>query len=545
MKLASFLQEIQSIHELDSNDSDTTASFWNETKITGVTSDSRNVKPGMVFVALIGTQTDGHQYLSKALQAGAVAVVIDSKRREQGCLKALKNELKHETITGKTTFFEAENTYQALGELSSVFYGNPGQKMTMVGVTGTNGKTTVTHLLERMLSDHGQAVGMIGTLGQRAQSVISEEPLSPQKRVNYETTGHTTPMAVELHSILAEMESNQTEVVVLEVSSHALEQHRVYGCDFDVAIHTNVTQDHLDYHKTMENYGQAKALLFSGLKSNSSRSKKNPNKNPAAVINLDDAWGERFLKMCPEGTRIYTYGIDSPDATVRPTQKVDYSISGASFTVNTPEGCADVQLKIAGRFSVYNALAAIAGGLALGIPLAVCVQSLATIEGVRGRFEVVSKAPYVIVDYAHTPDGLDNILSAARLVTPEKGRLIAVFGCGGDRDATKRPQMGAIAERLADVLVVTSDNPRTEDPQQILTDVISGIKTFNSDRMLVNEDRKQAIHQAIDLASPNDIIVVAGKGHEDYQILAHQTIHFDDREVVQNYVKNCQQESLA
>ncbi len=525
MKFAPFFQDIHGLRLLNSD----AAELLSEKEITGVTSDSRKVVPGMVFVALIGTQTDGHQYLEKAIASGAIAVVVEERRNAQGQLG-----FDIESLEGLAVF-ESENTYQALSELSSAFYGHPGKQMTLVGVTGTNGKTTVTHLLERMISDSGKAVGMIGTLGQRTVQRKEEN-----KALDYETTGHTTPMAVELHSILSGMEKNNTEAVVLEVSSHALEQHRVYGCDFDLAIHTNVTQDHLDYHKTMENYGKAKALLFSGLRSTVDAF----GRKPAAVINLDDAWGKRFLEACPEGTRIYTYGIDSSEATVRPEQ-VSYSISAASFLVNTPEGRAEVQLKIAGRFSVYNALAAIAGGLALGIPLADCVKSLEAIEGVRGRFEVVSKEPSVIVDYAHTPDGLENILSAARLVTPENGRLIVVFGCGGDRDATKRPKMGAIVERLADVLVVTSDNPRTEDPQQILTDVISGIKKFDSERMLVNVDREQAIYQAIDLAKPEDIIVVAGKGHEDYQILAHETIYFDDREIVQNYVKSRKQETLA
>ncbi len=524
MKLAVFFRDLRNLRLLNPD----AESLLAESEIQGITSDSRKVTPGMVFVALIGTQTDGHQYLAKALKAGAVAVIVDSKRRSHGQLDGLNLGNLTETLV-----FESGNTYQALGELSSAFYGHPGQGMTLVGVTGTNGKTTVTHLLERMIGDTGRSVGMIGTLGQRMGR------LGPDS-IDYETTGHTTPMAVELHAILAGMKADQTDVVVMEVSSHALEQHRVYGCDFDVAIHTNVTQDHLDYHKTMENYGQAKALLFSGLRTR-------PNglgQIPVAVVNLDDPWGQRFLDSCSTGVRIYTYGIDSFDANVRP-ENVNYSIAGASFEVHTPEGQAEVQLKIAGRFSVYNALAAIAGGLALGIPLASCVKSLGAIEGVRGRFEVVSQAPYVIVDYAHTPDGLENILSAARLVTPKNGRLIAVFGCGGDRDATKRPKMGAIAERLADMLVVTSDNPRTEDPQQILTDVISGIKTFDSERMLVNVDRKQAIHQAINLASSEDIIVVAGKGHEDYQILADKTIHFDDREVVQNYVDHRKEETPA
>ncbi len=474
--------------------------------VASVTSDSRKAGGGVVFVALVGTQTDGHQYIRKAVEAGAVAVVAEKTRRGQY------------DMPENVPVFEANNTYEALGALSSRMHGDPGRRLKLVGVTGTNGKTTVTHLIEKMIADWGKSVGLVGTLGQRSAKASA---------AGYTTTGLTTPLAIELHGILAGMVSDGMEYVVMEVSSHALEQYRVYGCDFLLAVHTNLTQDHLDYHMTMEKYCDAKCLLFSRL---------DPAKNPSAVINRDDPWSDRFLAACPEGIRIYTYGIKSPEADVRPESMV-YSIEGATFKVVTPQGSADVKLRIAGEFSVYNALAAIAGGLALGIPLKQCVRSLEEVRGVRGRFEVVATEPFVIVDYAHTPDGLENILSAARQVTPEGGRLVAVFGCGGDRDATKRPKMGAIAERLADVLVVTSDNPRTEDPQQIITDILNGIRKFDPQRMVVDPDRRKAIHQAIDLANPNDIIVVAGKGHEDYQILADRTIHFDDREVVQDYVR--------
>jgi UDP-N-acetylmuramoyl-L-alanyl-D-glutamate--2,6-diaminopimelate ligase len=456
-------------------------------------------------VALIGGHTDGHQYVAQAAEAGAVAIVVEKGRKYQV------------SQTVEAPIIVANNTYEALALLASAFYGYPGKKLGLIGVTGTNGKTTVTHLIEKMLQDYGKTVGLIGTLGQKRGT-----------NKDYSTTGHTTPMAVELQEILAEMARENTQYVVMEVSSHALSQDRVAGCDFEVAVFTNLTQDHLDFHKTMDDYCKAKTLLFSSLQ-------PQENKKRAAVINLDDPSAEKFIQACATGVEVYTYAIDNPKAVVR-LDNVDYSISGASFTAITPAGTAKVSLKIAGKFSVYNALAALASGLALGIPLNTCIQSLESVEGVRGRFEVVSQEPFVVVDYAQTPDGLENILSAARLVTPKGGRLIAVFGCGGDRDATKRPKMGGIAERLADLLVITSDNPRSEDPQQIITDIISGIKRFDSERMVVNADREQAIHQAIDMANPNDIIVVAGKGHEDYQILSDRVIHFDDKEVVQEYV---------
>ncbi len=474
-----------------------------DTEVSAITNDSRQAKPGVIFVALGGSRTDGHNFLQNAAESGALALVV-----EKGRLGSL-------ALPGDIPVLAADNTWKTMADLSAALHGYPGRSLRLVGVTGTNGKTTVTHLIEQMLADQGKRVGLIGTLGRKSS-----------KQQNYDSTGHTTPMATELQEILAEMRAEGNELVVMEVSSHALEQRRVAGCNFEVAVLTNITQDHLDYHKTMEQYWQAKALLFRGL---------DGARQPAAVINLDSDYAAEFVKACPPGTRLFTYAIQSPDAAVR-IENANYSIAGSSFTVITPAGQAQVQLKLGGQFSVYNALAAIAAGLALGIPLADCVRSIEQVPGIRGRFEVVAEKPYVIVDYAHTPDGLENVLNAARVVTPPGGRLIAVFGCGGDRDATKRPKMGRIAERLADVLVVTSDNPRTEDPQQIITDIISGIQRFDSNRMIVNADREQAIHTAIDLATPNDIIVVAGKGHEDYQILGDRTIHFDDREVVQNYV---------
>lgn len=477
-----------------------------EQEVAGVTSDSRQAKPGTVFVALGGSRTDGHQFLQAAGGQGALALIVEADRKGSLVLPA------------GVPVIAVPSTYKALAEISSALQGQPGKQLRLVGVTGTNGKTTVTHLIEQMLEDQGKKVGLIGTLGHKTT-----------KQQSYDSTGHTTPMAPELQEILHEMKQDGNEFVVMEVSSHALEQYRVHGCDFEVAVLTNITQDHLDYHKTMEQYWKAKALLFSRLE-------VAEGKKRSAVINLDSDYAREFIAACPKGVELYTYAINAPDANVR-IENPNYSIAGSSFTVITPAGKAEVKLKLGGQFSVYNALAALASGLALGIPLDACVKSLEKVPGIRGRFEVVSEKPYVIVDYAHTPDGLENVLNAARVVTPKSARLIAVFGCGGDRDATKRPKMGGIAERLADMLVVTSDNPRTEDPQQILTDVISGIQRFDSARMMVEADRKQAIHQAIDMAQPEDIIVVAGKGHEDYQILGDRTIHFDDREVVQDYVK--------
>ncbi|MEB3206961.1 MAG: UDP-N-acetylmuramoyl-L-alanyl-D-glutamate--2,6-diaminopimelate ligase [Vampirovibrionales bacterium] len=518
-----------------------------DTAITQVTADSRKVAPGSLFVALPGSKADGHQFIERAISSGASVIVVSESKVSS--LSALVKD-NHSIAILKTS-----NTNRAFAGLVSAFMGMPAEKLTMIGVTGTNGKTTVTHLIERLLEDAGHSVGLIGTLGVRAlKGCNPDRVVHENAEATYDATGNTTPMADELQQILSSFaqqayqaiplgSDSQTQStpagishVVMEVSSHALDQSRVYGCDFKLALITNLTQDHLDYHKSMDAYCSAKERLFRALKNQPDR---------AAVINLDDPWAYRFLAATPAHVSRWTYGLKSSEANVRATD-VDYKINGTTFHLITPVGECRVSSKLGGRFGVYNTLAAIAAGLALNIPLECCVRSIEAVEGVRGRFEVVSQHPFVIVDYAHTPDGLQNVLEAARAVmkpqasSPDQkslGRLIAVFGCGGDRDATKRPKMGRIAEQLADIQVVTSDNPRSEDPQQILTDILSGIEHLDPKRTYVQPDRRTAIRLAINLAThPNDVVVIAGKGHEDYQILPTGTIHFDDREEVQTYV---------
>ena len=305
--------------------------------------------------------------------------------------------------------------------------------------------------------------------------------------------------------------------VVMEVSSHALDQNRVGGCRFNGAVLTNLTQDHLDYHITMDNYFKAKALLFEGLK-----------ENDFAVINADDVYGSRFLEIVPENVKTYTYGVKN-NADVM-AKNIDFSMNGAEFTLMTKQGEYPVSLHMNGMFSVYNVLAAVTCAIALEIDIETSLRALQNVKGVAGRFEVVIKKPLVIVDYAHTPDGLENVLNSAREITPKDGRLICLFGCGGDRDATKRPKMGAIAEKIADIIVITSDNPRSEDPQQIITDIIAGLKSVDTQNVVVEPDRGKAIELLKTIANNNDVVVIAGKGHEDYQILKDKTIHFDDRE---------------
>ncbi len=474
--------------------------------ITGVTSDSREVMNGSVFVALVGERTDGHQYLQQAADKGAAVVVVQQNR-------LCATELPKGVVVLAT-----DNTYAVLGYLASGFYGHPGKVLNLVGVTGTNGKTTVTHLLAAMLQQAGMAYGLMGTLGVATQG-------KQDKEAKNTVTAHTTLMAPQMHAALANMHQDGLTHVVMEVSSHALDQFRVAGCEYNVAIHTNVTQDHLDYHRTMARYAAAKAVLFAGLKPGAK-----------AVINVDDEWAGTMQQACGEGVEQLTYGIHTEhNVTFRATH-ITYSLRGTTFTLVHPQGDTPVTVKLAGEFGVYNVLAALAGGVALGLPLAQCLAAIQEMPGVRGRFERVADEPVVIVDYAHTPDGLENVLETARAILPRGSRLITVFGCGGDRDATKRPKMGAIAARLSHIIVATSDNPRTEDPQQIITDVVHGIDAFDGERMHVQVDRRAAIRLALDLAEPNDMVVVAGKGHEDYQILGTQTIHFDDREEVQVYL---------
>jgi UDP-N-acetylmuramoyl-L-alanyl-D-glutamate--2,6-diaminopimelate ligase len=490
--------------------------------VVRITANSKQAGPGSIFVALPGTHVDGHDFVAEAIEKGALAVVVEAER--QASLN----------LPSGATVLTCANTYQAFAQLCSAFYGHPGQALTLVGVTGTNGKTTTTHLVEHLLKSADIPTGLIGTLGARGvgQAPKAEGPRgggSTQKpktenERSYQSTGHTTPMADHLQATLAKLRDEQMSHVVMEVSSHALAQHRSEGCNFKVAVHTNLTQDHLDYHITMDNYFEAKALLFRGLKPGSH-----------AVINLDDEYGERFVQAVPEGVQLWTYSLKRPEATLLASD-LAYSLEGSSFQLKTPQGEVAIQLKLAGEFSVYNTLAAIASGLALGLPLQQVAQTISSAEGVRGRFEVVAREPFVLVDYAHTPDGLENVLEAAKRITPESQRLLVVFGCGGDRDASKRPQMGRLAEQLADALVVTSDNPRTEDPQQILADVLAGIEQFDPQRMKVIADRREAIQQALDWAEAKDVVLVAGKGHEDYQILADRVIHFDDREEVQTYL---------
>jgi UDP-N-acetylmuramoyl-L-alanyl-D-glutamate--2,6-diaminopimelate ligase len=468
-------------------------------EVTGLSTNSHACKPGDLFIGMPGTRVDGGTFWPSAIASGAVVAVITQEAAQ-----------KQPPETANDPVMSVTDMTQTCADLAAAFYGYPAKQLQMVGVTGTNGKTTTTHLIEYLLSQY--PVALLGTL-------YTRWPGFSQVAV------HTTPFSVELQEQLSAAVKAGAKFAVMEVSSHSLDQGRVLGCGFEVAVFTNLTQDHLDYHKTMEDYFEAKALLFS-----------DRYLQGRAVINIDDDYGKRLCDRdsVAEQYRLpkekyWTYSIEDSSADLW-TADVTYSPSGVTGTLNTPVGNADFSLPLVGKYNVSNMLAAVGAALHLGLELSEIVAALPNFTGVPGRMEKVQITPdqdlTVIVDYAHTPDSLENVLKATRPFV--SGDLICVFGCGGDRDRTKRPLMGGIAARLSDKAVVTSDNPRTEEPEKILEDILAGIDPETSP--LVICDRAEAIRRAIMEAKPGDGIVIAGKGHEDYQILGTEKIHFDDRE---------------
>ncbi|MBD2103645.1 UDP-N-acetylmuramoyl-L-alanyl-D-glutamate--2,6-diaminopimelate ligase [Leptolyngbya sp. FACHB-261] len=456
--------------------------------ITGLSSDSRACKPGDLFIGLPGTQVDGGSFWPKALANGAVAALVSPQVSPDA----------------KAPVLQVDDLVSVCARLAAAFYGYPAQQLKLAGVTGTNGKTTTTHLIEALLQATGQPTALLGTLYARWPGVEAH------------AAAHTTPFAIELQAQLAEALAAGSRYAVLEVSSHALAQGRVRECPFEVAVFTNLTQDHLDYHRDLEDYFQAKALLFGPdyLKGR-------------AIVNLDDPYGAKLLAQIP-AERCWTYSTHNRQADLW-TEQLTYSSAGVTGTLHTPMGSTTLHSPLVGEFNVANVLAAVGAALHLGVSLETIAQTLPNFGGVPGRVErvqVEGQDISVIVDYAHTPDSLENVLRSTRPFIA--GELICVFGCGGDRDRTKRPRMGEIAARLSDRVYVTSDNPRTEDPQGILQDILAGIPA--SVDPVVEVDRRQAIAQAIQSARPGDGVLIAGKGHEDYQILGTTKIHFDDRE---------------
>lgn len=449
--------------------------------------DSRKVKQNDLFVCITGFQTDGHRYIAMAIEKGASAILVEHAVSE---------------IPEYITVIQTQNNRQALALLSANFYHHPANDMHMIGVTGTNGKTSITYLIRSVLVHAGRKTGVIGTIENRIGDRIVP-------------TERTTPESLELQALLDTMRSESVTDVMMEVSSHSLDLHRVDGIEYDIGIFTNLTQDHLDYHKTMENYKIAKSLLFAHSKT--------------SIINIDDPAGE-FMISAAKG-KVFTYAIDKT-ADLQASQ-IEIDAQGTKFILLYQRKQFSVSLHTPGRFSVYNALAAIGACLTLGISMDIILNGISSNMGITGRFQTIrsKKGMQAVVDYAHTPDGLENVLKTAQEFT--KGKMIVVFGCGGDRDKTKRPIMGRIAGKYAGYCIITSDNPRTEDPEKILTDIEIGTKETNCPYEK-QVDRHIAIQRAVSLAQAGDVILIAGKGHETYQIFPDRTIHFDDVEEVRN-----------
>ncbi len=476
-----------------------------ETEIYGIEHDSRKVGKGTLFVCIPGFHVDGHKFIPQAVEAGASAILTTRD------LEAMDG----------TAVLKVKELSAALDTIVPFFHDYPARSMRVIGITGTNGKTTTSYILRAILRNAGFKVGLIGTI----QIMIEEESLPIH---------NTTPDVVELQHILAVMRDKGMDYVVMEVSSHALDQNRVAGIEFDTAVFTNLTQDHLDYHKTLENYKLAKAKLFDML------GREGTKKGKTAVINADDTAGETMLAHA-DCERI-TYGIHQEAALH--AEDIHVMAGGTELALCGTFGRLPLSLRLTGIFNVYNVMAAAGAALAEGIPPEKIAETLQAFASVPGRFEMVDAGQdfFVIVDYAHTPDGMENVLRTARQIA--KKRILTVFGCGGDRDRTKRPIMGRIAAELSDIVLATSDNPRSEDPMAILKDVEAGVmEKIGEKHHECIADRRTAIFRAVELAESDDVVVILGKGHENYQILKDKTIHFDDKETVREAMggkKSCQ-----
>ena len=476
-------------------------------EIHHVVSDSRQVRPGSLFVAMRGQRSNGHAFLQEALERGAVAVVIEESAGKP-------------VLKAGVPVIQVRDARVALARLAERFYGYPSSRLRVIGVTGTNGKTTVTYVIRSILQSAGCRTGLLGTV---AYDLAGEAMPST----------HTTPESHILQGLLAQLVEKGAGYVVMEVSSHALTLNRVDGCEFDVAIFTNLTQDHLDFHHTMEGYFESKRKLFLSL---TSSSRKTVPKR--AVINQDDVWGRRLIDSVT--APVWTYGLDRPaDLTAK---DLHGSLDGLTFTAVTPEGSFPVRSGLVGRYNVYNLLAAIGAALHLGIPSERIQQGIESLSGVPGRFERLDSGEgfKVIVDFAHTEDALDRLLRT--LTELASGRVITVFGCGGDRDRGKRAPMGRVAARYSDVVVITSDNPRSEDPVGIMKEVEVGVREGSALKkdpiqVMTIVDRQEAIEQALSLARPGDAVVLAGKGHEEYQIIGDRMIPFNDRRVTSDWIQ--------
>lgn len=458
----------------------------NNVAITGVDLDSRKIKEGYCFVAIKGYTEDGHTYIEKAISNGATTVILTDENY---------------VLDNQVNYIIVNNSRRALAIASNGFYQNPSSEITLVGVTGTNGKTTTAQTIEKMLTGLKKKTAVFGTIGNKVGDKVY-------------STNNTTPESPELNRLFSLMKEDEVQSAVMEVSSHALELDRVYGLDFDIAVFTNLTPEHLDFHGDMENYCKAKEKLFYMTKSGN-------------VINTDDEHGMRiYEELNGEGYDVLSVGLDkSSDISAK---NITVTTKGSNFELVTPEFTAEVSIKLHGKVFIYNYLCAVGVLILLGYSKEDILLASTFIESVEGRLEFVenNKGLNVFVDYAHTPDAIDKIIDIVGELT--SGKVVIVFGCGGDRDKLKRPVMGEIVSRKADIAVLTSDNPRTEDPDSIISEVKSGILDENQSKVIVESDRKKAIEIAINKLNREDVLVIAGKGHEDYQIIGTEKIDFDD-----------------
>ncbi len=461
--------------------------------IQGIAYSSKNAQPGFLFAALKGVKKDGIEYVEEALLNGAVAVFSDQAKPENF----------------PKTWVQVSDPREALALSSANFYSHPSQKMKVIGITGTKGKTTITYILEEILKKSSFTPGVIGTISYRGPGMNVSAAL-------------TTPEALDIQRILGEMHAHGVTHCFMEVSSHALDLKRVIGIEFDVVVFVNLSGDHLDYHQTMEKYFEAKKRLFFL-----------NHKKRTAVVNGDDPWGKKLILQLSKGTK--TYGLE-PGAMVRGENFV-LNEKGIEVTVIYPEGQLSVSSPLLGKPNLYNILASMAVALTLNLPISAIQKGIASLTGVPGRFEKIENSFgfHVFVDYAHTDDALKNLLETVREFNPK--RIILIFGAGGDRDKTKRPRMGEAAGTLSDWAIITSDNPRSEDPLAIISDIEKGIKKTGTQNYEIIPDRRAAIEHALSIGEKGDYILVAGKGHEDYQILGDKTIHFDDAEVIREILE--------
>lgn len=461
-----------------------------DTEISDISYDSRKVKPGDLFVAIKGLSSDGHKYIPKALENGAAAILCEDAPSEN------------------VPYVQIADCRKGLAYVSREFFGNPSAQMKLIGITGTSGKTTSSYLIKHILEVVlGAKVGLIGTNG----NMIGDEQIHSE---------FTTPESYELEQLFRRMADAGCSHVVMEVSSHALALERVAGIHYDVAEYTNLSQDHLDLHGTMEEYAAAKRKLFSQC--------------DIGCLNADDKWTPFMLEKA--SCRSFTFAVDTNEADLT-AKDVRMNAEGVRFAAVYKDELALTKLGIPGIFSVHNALGAIAVGLALGLNLQDCCEAMKTAKGVKGRVELVpTDGDYsIVIDYSHKPGALETVLKTLRPVT--KGRLVCLFGCGGDRDKLKRPIMGAIAADNADFVIVTSDNPRTEEPEEIIREITAGMKNKHTPKKVIT-DRVEAIQWAIDNARPGDVILLAGKGHEDYQVVGHEKHHMDEREIVADWLEH-------